>query len=257
LLIGVYPVGLVGVIYDVMAVAKRTFQFTSASVHVCDLRAAELRWFSVPFAAERVTFPDWFQAHTGPLLDLVCAVPYALFIYAVLVFGTYLYFKSYDALRWLGWAFLLTNIAGFITYQVYPAAPPWYFHAHGCSVDLTALPSEGPALARVDAMLGVRYFGSMYGRAATVFGAVPSLHVTYPLLMTVAGWRDHGTLGRALLAGWYVWMCFAAAYLDHHWVIDIMLGSIYALTACLVVFAAFSALRNRARDCERPLELGR
>jgi inositol phosphorylceramide synthase catalytic subunit len=239
-----------------MAVAKRAFHIAPAAVHLCDLHDRELRWFSVPLETARVTLPDWFQAHAAPWLDVLCAVPYALFIYAVLGFGAHLYFRSYGALRRLGWAFLLTNVAGFITYQLYPAAPPWYFHAHGCTVDLSVSPSEGPALGRVDVMLGVRYFGSMYGRAATVFGAVPSLHVAYPLLMVASGWRAHGALGRGLLVGWYAWMCLAAAYLDHHWVFDMVVGSAYALTASLVVFAVSAHLRDRAEAGERALGVG-
>jgi membrane-associated phospholipid phosphatase len=240
LLIGIYPVGLVGVIYDVMSVVKHTFALGARAVHICDLRAAELRFFPVTMGGVAVTTQDFFQAHTSPWLDVVCSVPYALFIYAVLLFGTYLYFKSYDSLRALGWAFLLVNIAGFITYQAYPAAPPWYYHAHGCALDLAALPSEGPALARVDAMLGFRYFAAMYGRAATPFGAVPSLHVAYPMMMAFAGWRGHGKLGRGLLVGWYLWMCFAAVYLDHHWLIDIVVGSLYALVGSVLVRVFFT-----------------
>lgn len=256
LLIGIYPVGLVGVIYDVMAVAKHRFGLGAHAVHICDLRAAELRMFPVSMGGVAGTPSDFFQAHTAPWLDVVCSVPYALFIYAVLIFGTYLYFKSYDSLRALGWAFLLTNLAGFITYQAFPAAPPWYYHAHGCALDLTAVPSEGPALARVDALLGIRYFGAMYGRAATVFGAVPSLHVAYPLMMALAGWRVHGRLGRALLLAWYLWMCFAAVYLDHHWIIDILVGSLYALTGSLLIRLVFDRGERREPVGAAP-EVGR
>lgn len=256
LLIGIYPVGLVGVIYDVMSVVKHRFALGAHAVHLCDLRAAELRLFPVSIGGVAVTTQDFFQAHTSPWLDVVCSVPYALFIYAVLGFGTYLYFKSYDSLRALGWAFLLVNIAGFITYQAFPAAPPWYYHAHGCALDLAALPSEGPALARVDAMLGFRYFAAMYGRAATPFGAVPSLHVAYPLMMAFAGWRAHGNLGRALLVLWYLWMCFAAVYLDHHWLIDIAVGSLYALIGSVLVRLVFARGERHAAAGPAP-ELSR
>lgn len=256
LLIGIYPVGLVGVIYDVMAVIKHSFHLGSHDVHICDLREAELRLFPISMGGAVGTPSDFFQAHTRAWLDVVCSVPYAFFIYAVLIFGTYLYFKSYESLRALGWAFLLTNIAGFITYQAYPAAPPWYYHAHGCALDLTQATSEGPALARVDAMLGVRYFGAMYGRAATVFGAVPSLHVAYPLMMAFAGWRSHKALGRALLVGWYLWMCFAAVYLDHHWIIDILVGSLYAVTGSVLVRLVLNYNERREAAGAAP-ELGR
>jgi membrane-associated phospholipid phosphatase len=47
------------------------------------------------------------------------------------------------------------------------------------------------------------------------------------------GWRLHRALGRTLLVAFYVWMCCAAVYLDHHWVIDVVLGSGYALATAL------------------------
>jgi membrane-associated phospholipid phosphatase len=47
--------------------------------------------------------------------------------------------------------------------------------------------------------------------------------------MVFEGWRRHRALGRTLLVLFYTWMCFAAVYLDHHWVIDLVVGSAYAL----------------------------
>jgi hypothetical protein len=120
---------------------------------------------------------------------------------------------------------------GFITYHVYPAAPPWYFHTHGCVVDVLARSSEGPNLARVDALLGVHYFQGLYGRSNDVFGAVPSLHVAYPLVVVLDGWRLFGRFGKIFTTSFWAVMCFAAVYLDHHWVIDVILGLIYALGA--------------------------
>jgi membrane-associated phospholipid phosphatase len=57
---------------------------------------------------------------------------------------------------------------------------------------------------------------------------MPSLHVAYPLLMIIEGWRQHGRAGRLPLFLFYFSMCFAATYLDHHWVLDILAGSAYA-----------------------------
>jgi hypothetical protein len=142
----------------------------------------------------------------------------------------------------------LLNVAGFATYHLYPAAPPWYFHKYGCTVHLAAIPDCGPNLKRVDAMVGIPYFARFYSRASEVFGAVPSLHVAYPLLMIVEGWRLHGRTGRALLLSFYGSMCFAAVYLDHHWVIDIVAGSGYAL--------AVGAIMRRLVPVTAPLAAG-
>lgn len=95
----------------------------------------------------------------------------------------YLYRFDYEAMCRFGTAFLVINVFGFMTHHAYPAALPWYFHQHGCAVDLMARASEGPNLARVDRMLGFPYFASFYAGSSNVFGAVPSLPVAYPLLI--------------------------------------------------------------------------
>jgi membrane-associated phospholipid phosphatase len=248
LYVGMLPVGLVGLLYDSMRFVKNV-GLTPARVHVCDLRDVEMRYFGVDLGGgHRGTLHDWVQAHPSLALDVFFSVPYGTFIGAAFLFAGFLYFADYPAMRRFMGAFLAMNIAAFVTYHLYPAAPPWYFHAHGCAVDLTSRASEGPNLARVDAWLGVSYFGGFYGRSNDVFGAVPSLHVAYPLLIMLEGWRPFGTIRGAALLKWplrlgaaffSVWMCVAAVYLDHHWVIDVLVGIGFALVA----FAAFRGAR--------------
>lgn len=240
-----YPMGLVGLLYDAMK-PLRNLGLTRENVHLCDLRAAELRYFGLTVDGERVTLQDWFQAHFSPIADAYFALPYGAYIFAALGFAVYLYRTDFAALERFAWGFFLLNIAGFVTYHLYPAAPPWYFHAHGCAVDLGASANEGAALARVDALTGIRYFAGMYGRSSDVFGAMPSLHVAYPLLIVFFGWRALGRAGRALALLFLVSMCGAAVYLDHHWVIDVLVG----LTYGTVVYAAFVLLRPETRGAE-------
>ncbi len=229
---GLFPFCLLALIYDSMRYWHK-FGVTAARVHLCDLRALELRLFGF----EGETASDWFQAHSSPFFDRLCAVPYGTFIFVSLAVGAWLYFRDYDALCRFAWTFLLVNIAGFITYHAYPAAPPWYFHSHGCFVDLSTTASAGPNLARVDTWLGVPYFAGFYGRSADVFGAVPSLHVAYPLLNLIFGWRYWQALGRSLAVAFFLLMCVSAVYLDHHWVIDVLIGITYTATISFCVNA--------------------
>ena len=218
-----YPLGLVAVLYDGMRFVKDV-GVTPDRLHICDLRAIDMSIASVSMNGARGTVHEWLQAHASLPLDVAFAIPYGTFIFVTLAFAIYIYTKDPSVVQRFGWTFLLVNLAGFVTYHLYPAAPPWYFHAHGCSVDLAAHASEGPNLARVDAWLGIHYFGSMYGRSSDVFGSVPSLHVAYPMLVVLSGWRVFGRIARGLSLVFLFSMCFAAVYLDHHWIFDIILG---------------------------------
>jgi membrane-associated phospholipid phosphatase len=232
--LGLLPLGLVGLSYDAMRFVAH-LGVSESTVHLCDLRAVEARWFGIDLGGTRVTLHDWLQVHATPWLDVICAVPYGVFLFVVIGYTVFLFFRDFEAQQRFAWGFLVLNLAGFVTYHLYPAAPPWYFHQYGCTVDLTAAASAGPNLTRVDALLGVPYFSGVYGRSSDVFGAVPSLHVAYPTLMIAVGWPVHRNLGRALLAGFLAWMAFSAVYLDHHWIIDAVAGTSYALVVAALV----------------------
>ena len=250
LFLGAYPIGLVALFYDSMRVVQNV-GVTPDTVHVCDLRAHELALFGLEMNGQRVTFHDWFQAHPSPVLDGLCAIPYGTFIFVCIACAVWLYIRDYPRMVRFTWCFFALNVCGFVTYHLYPAAPPWYFHAHGCAVDVLAHASEGPALARVDARLGIHYFAGMYGRSSSVFGAMPSLHCAYAFIVALEGWAVFSRAWRAASVGFFALMCFSAVYLDHHWVLDAIAGVIY----CLVVVGAARGLgRWRASRAATVLE---
>ncbi len=226
---GTLPFFLLGLVYDSMRFVKNV-GVTPERVHACDLHRLEGRLFPVEPH-------DWLQAHAVKALDVYFAIPYGTFLFVAIAFGIWLYVRDYAAMRAFGWTFFALNVAGFVTYHLVPAAPPWYVHAHGCAIDLGAHASEGPNLARVDAMMGFPYFHSFYARASDVFGAIPSLHVAYPLFIVLFGWPLFGWPARVASSVFFVSMCCAAVYLDHHWILDVVLGVGYALVAFFLVRA--------------------
>jgi len=255
LCVGLYPMGLVALLYDSMRLVQHA-GVDASSVHLCDLRALELRFFGLDMAGTRVTVHDFLQQHATIGLDLLCAIPYGTFIFYCLGFSAYLFVRDFEGMQRFTWGWFALNVIGFTTYHIYPAAPPWYFHSHGCVVDLFAKASEGPNLARVDALLGMSYFHGMYGRASDVFGAVPSLHVAYPLLVVLEGWSRFRVRGRAITVAFSSLMIFSAAYLDHHWVVDIVVGLTYAvLTFGLVRLISGMLRRRRSADQDTLLRL--
>jgi membrane-associated phospholipid phosphatase len=113
-------------------------------------------------------------------------------------------------------------------------------------VDL-ATRSNPAGLLRVDAMLGTTYFRDLYTRGATVFGALPSLHAAYPFFGLLATFRRAGPASRAIQIAYAFWMAFAAVYLNHHWLIDVLLGIVYAGIAAFVVGRLLPEASERAR----------
>ncbi len=86
----------------------------------------------------------------------------------------------------------------------------------------------------------------MYGKGIDVFGAYPSLHVSYPLLAALLALRYRELRwARIPAALFFLLMCLSAVYLQHHYVTDVVLGCAYALAA----LAAITALdRHPASD---------
>src|SRR5204862_510558 len=126
-------------------------------------------------------------------------------------------------------AFLVVNLLGFATYFIYPVAPPWYVTEYGLGpARLDVLPAAAAA-SRFDLLLGTHFFDGIYGRGIDVYGAYPSLHVAYPLLVIWATFRaPELRWARAPAIGFFLLMCLSAVYLQHHYVIDVLLGIAYA-----------------------------
>jgi membrane-associated phospholipid phosphatase len=103
--------------------------------------------------------------------------------------------------------------------------------------------ASAAAALRWDALTGIPYFAGFYDRSADVFGAIPSLHASYPLLVFLYGrklgsrWHDVSSFLFFLL------VCFSAVYLQHHYVVDVLIGILYALLA----WAADEILERRRR----------
>lgn len=65
------------------------------------------------------------------------------------------------------------------------------------------------------------------------FAAIPSLHAGYPTLVALfVGLRFGGRAWAAVLYPCWAW--FSAVYLNHHYIIDLLAGSVYAMIAFLV-----------------------
>jgi hypothetical protein len=213
------PVILTGITYEYFRLLKGI----RLDIHVADLYHAELHWFGVGQGESRQVLANWFLAHTHPALDLICGLAYILYLFVPIVFAIVLFFVDEERMLHVGLAFLITNLVGMAIYVLYPAAPPWYVAEYGLGpARLDVLPNAAGTV-RFDHLLGIDYFTTFYARSANVFGAMPSLHVGYPMSTAIA----LGALGKRWwmpVIGFVIVVGFAAIYLQHHYVWDVVVG---------------------------------
>ena len=235
------PVILTGIVYD----TQRFYSdYIRGTVRVAEPYLFDKRFFGIPTDGGTLTPNEWFQLHTHPAVDFVTGLAYLVFIAIFILHSAYfaLWLKLPGAQRKM-WAFFIVNIVGYSTYYWYPAAPPWYVALHGLGPALMDTMPNPAGCVRFDAILGTHFFTGFYGRSADVFGAIPSLHIAYPLISVFYSFK-YGKL-KAWSVFFFLLMCFSAVYLNHHYVLDILWGSAYALlTAGLV--EAFASRRRPA-----------
>jgi len=243
-----FPFILTGAIYDSM----RYYYWPGIAgrVHVAEPHRLELSWFGL----HGLTPNEWLDAHRSPVLDLACGFAYLVYVGEYLAIAFLLFFRRrFDVLRTFALSFLVVNLLGFATYFVYPAAPPWYVTAFGDGPARMDVHSVAAAASRFDLLLGTHFFDEMYGRGVDVYGAYPSLHVAYPLLAAWAAFRvPELRWVRVPAVCFFLLMCLSAVYLQHHYVIDVLLGVAYAAaTAAIVAGLRAIHLRSLARGGDR------
>ena len=231
---GMLPFLLFGITYDLTHITQPLVRHLH--VHVQEPYWFDRTFFGIHTAGGVLTPNEFFARHHWPAVDFVTGLAYIVFVYWAIGFGAYLaIFRRDEAGRRLlarfGWTFFLMNLVGFATYYVYPAAPPWYVADYGLGPANLAARSSAAGAARWDALTGIHYFQGFYGRSADVFGAIPSLHVSYPLLTFLYGLELRKRWLHVASFALFVTVSFAAVYLNHHYVIDVLLGVLYALAA--------------------------
>ena len=171
----------------------------------------------------------WFQAHHFWLLDLMGAFFYFLHFVSFLFFALFLWWRSPTHFKRFGWAFFLTNAAWMLTVLWIPTAAPWVVAQHGFAPPLLNLTGDAAGLLRFDQLVGRPFFENIYRSSHIVFGAFPSMHAAWPVLM-LFGIRGLALKKLAVAITLYgLGMAFSAVYLGHHYGVDLIAGWSYAV----------------------------
>ena len=125
--------------------------------------------------------------------------------------------------------FVTLSYAGFLTYALFPAAPPWLAAEHG---DLPrTIGRYGRGLDELH--LGVvRDLIDKGSAVSNLVAAVPSLHAAFATLVVITLWRSVPRWARPLLALYPLLMGLTLVVQGEHYVIDLLLGVLYAFAVC-------------------------
>lgn len=146
---------------------------------------------------------------------------------------------------WFYWQYAATYVvlsfSGFITYLLFPAAPPWMASDKGYIEPIHRISSD------VWYKLGIHDFPSVYNKiAANPVAAVPSLHAAYATLCALFVFRLFGRTWGLLSMLYPIMIWVGTVYQGEHYAIDAILGIIYALAAYWLVDLIFK--RRKIRD---------
>jgi membrane-associated phospholipid phosphatase len=169
----------------------------------------------------------------------------ALFVAALLWKFAYPRFRRFAAL------IVALSFAAFATYALFPAAPPWL------ASQTHHLAPTAKIVDEIWTHLGLQNGASLLSarsREANPVAAIPSLHAGYTLLLMLFFWRSAGRW-RWLLPLYPLAMAFSLVYTGEHYVIDILLGWLYAVVVYFVgTWLMDRWARRRSRVSADPLE---
>lgn len=212
-------------------------------VHIQDLFEAELLLFGDFFGGTIPAF--WFQEfqlkYDGwvfkKVIDILCGNFYSFHFATPLLTGWIIWHTANDRRMYYRFVYTLAvlNVMALLTFLLYPAAPPWYVYQYGFEQPAGQLFGTAGSLVNIDRMIQLKFFTTIWDNMnPNHFAAVPSLHGAYPIVVALFLYKKFKKYPRLLplypIATW-----FAAVYLNHHYIIDLIIGAAYLVIAYLIV----------------------
>jgi membrane-associated phospholipid phosphatase len=193
----------------------------------------------------------WLQRHLYDVghvhwYDVGIWCVYLSHFFVVWVVAAVLWKVAHDRFRAYAAAVVTLTLMAFLTYWLYPAQPPWL------AGELGEINTVHKIVPTVWEHLGVRTAADLFETGnglVNLVAAMPSLHAAYPALLLLFFWRDGWRL-RIPLALYTLAMGFTLVYGGEHYVVDILVGWLYAVVAYGAVCVAWPAWRERLRASE-------
>jgi hypothetical protein len=185
-----------------------------------------------------------YHGHTGPLEAFSVAMYVSHFIAPlVLAFAIWAFWRG-RGFSDLLFGLLAVSILANITFLLAPTAPPWLAAEHGL------IPDVQPIIKNALFDLDLNSLALHKGDASryNVVAAVPSLHVAWPIICLLVIRKHRLPVWLfAAQAALTLGVVFAIVYTGEHYLVDAIIGAVYALVAWWLVQWAVGA-RQRARS---------
>jgi len=201
------------------------------------------------------------SAASCPALDVLSAIPYLMHYLIPVAYPLYviIFVRPSTNANWrsrivrfyllLGWSMWVHYAIWFVL----PTAPPWVaanlaayrrLDPTGRPPPIDVQPREGCAFSRLDRLVGVAFFRTIFSGNPIPFASLPSGHVAWPTCVLLTQMRHGCTRRRRVLLGIYVvWVSWATMYSCHHYMSDI----IAAVVVVFTVDRLITCLRRHGR----------
>ncbi|MDQ3856328.1 MAG: phosphatase PAP2 family protein, partial [Chloroflexota bacterium] len=166
--------------------------------------------------------------------DVMATAFWAFHFVLALLFAFLLWLRSKQLYWRFVYALMVLSFAGFATYVLFPAVPPWLAHIHG-TIPQVVHHIQWEIWGKMG--FGMNASWVMEHGNPNDIAAMPSLHAAYPTLVflfCLRYWKPAAPAAFLYCCG--LW--FSIVYIGDHYVIDALVGIAYAL----ITFAAMEAL---------------
>jgi membrane-associated phospholipid phosphatase len=214
-------------------------------LHVADVAAVDRFAFGqVPTVWLQNHFFDPGSPHW---YDAVATLVYASHFLATPIMAAILWIR--DRAVWVRFArrVIALAVAGLATYILFPAAPPWY------AAQVGVIEPVMRASGRGWYWLHINHAGNLLDegqRASNDVAAMPSLHAAYATIIALFVIHATRSRWRWLMVAYPAIMGLALVYTAEHYVIDIVLGVVFAVIVdrlCTIWEARHPAREERQR----------
>lgn len=197
------------------------------NVHILEIPSLERDIFGV--------IPTVFlQSKLYHPLDLAWYDYFATIIYFFhfilwIAFGFILWVYNRSHFREFVTGISILSYAAWVTYIIYPAAPPWLIAEWGYLQGVSKI-----MFSTLEAVTTSTSLPTIYHNInPNLIAAIPSMHAAYPFLILLFCLRFYKWKGLFFLPYVFsVW--FSIIYLGEHFVVDLVLGAFYALLSYAV-----------------------